>query len=48
MEVSGQPHASAALPPGKNPDTHCTKDFSLKKNLFPLPEFETLTIQLVA
>ena len=23
MEVNGQLHASAALPPGKNPGTHC-------------------------
>jgi hypothetical protein len=23
MEVSGQFHAPAALPPGKDPDTHC-------------------------
>jgi hypothetical protein len=28
MEVSGQPRALAALPPGKNPGTHCTKEFS--------------------
>ena len=24
MEVGGQRHASAVLPPGKRPDTHCT------------------------
>ena len=23
MEISGQRHATAALPPGKNPGTHC-------------------------
>jgi hypothetical protein len=25
MEVGSQRHASAALPPGKRPETHCTK-----------------------
>lgn len=57
MELSDQPHVSAALTSGKNPSTHsvtrlggpqCLSGrFEEQKNVLSLPEFETRTVQPV-
>ena len=54
MEVSGQPHATAALTPGKNPGTHWigsqvspkgrSDSFGEKKNLLPQSGYEPLIV----
>jgi len=58
MKVSGQLHAPAALPAGKNLGTHCIGGwvgpesrswwFRELKHFFPLPEFESRTVQSVS
>jgi hypothetical protein len=58
MQVNGQLHASAALRPGKKPDTHWRENFGgpqsrsggfwRGENLFPLSGVEYRTIQPVA
>jgi len=58
MEVSGQPHASAALLPGKESIVYVKKEaecapesvwtFWREKNHFPLPRFEPQIIQFIA
>jgi hypothetical protein len=52
MEVKGQLHASASLPPGKNAVTHLIEgpraDMEvLKRNLLFSPEFKPVALQLV-
>ena len=57
MELSDQPHASAALTSGKNSSTHRVRRlggpqclsgrFEEQKNVLPLPEFEPRTVQPV-
>ena len=57
MEVSSQGHDPAALPPGKNPNTHWVAgwvgprtyvDVLENKKVFPLLGFEPCTAQPVA
>jgi hypothetical protein len=55
MEMSGQHHAPAALPPGQNPDTHWTGGwvgprtnvdlFEEDNNLLPMTGYEPRTTQ---
>ena len=42
MGVGGQPHVSAALPPGKRPGTHCTGG-GVQEISSP-PEFDPQTV----
>jgi len=50
MEVDGQRHAPAALPPGKGPSTHCTVGWVGPRVILdgcenlPLPRFGPSTV----